>query len=137
MVKSTIMHMSLVLFLAGCADGPRFLDVRCNGTPMTETALYFGLSGPAGSLSEDDWQGFRADVLVPAFSEGFTVIDGDGFWRNPETGHAASEPSKVVIRVHERRRRDDQAMTQVIDAYKTRFEQQSVLRVDTRVCAAF
>ncbi len=104
---------------------------------MTETALYFGLSSPNGPVSDADWQGFRDVMLVPAFSEGFTVIDGDGFWSNPDTNHAVSEPSKVVIHVHERRKTDNEAISQVIDAYKTEFQQLSVLRVDTPVCAEF
>ena len=137
MLRSTSAYFALILLLAGCAGGPRFLDVRCNGSPMTETALYFGLTGPDGPISKDQWLGFRDSVLVPAFSDGFTVLDGDGFWRDPDTQIAASEPSKVVIRVHERRRSDVEAIAAVIKTYKTDFKQTSVLQVDTPVCAAF
>lgn len=137
MSQSTGVVFALTLFLAGCAGGPRFLDVRCNGAPMTETALYFGMSGPDGPVSESQWQNFRDSVLVPAFSEGFTVVDGDGFWRHPETQTSVSEPSKVVIRVHEKQRNDVEAIAAVIKTYKTDFKQDSVLQVDTPVCAAF
>ena len=137
MRQSTAALFALTLLVTGCANGPRFLDVRCNGAPATETALYFGLSGPAGPISEGDWNAFRRDVLVPAFSEGFTVIGGDGFWRSSKTGEAASEPSKVVIRIHEKTRDDEAEIADVIATYKKDFQQESVLRVDTPVCATF
>ncbi len=137
MRQSTAALFALTLFMAGCANGPRFLDVRCNGDPATETALYFGLSGPSGPISEKDWGAFRQNVLVPAFSEGFTVISGDGFWRSPKTGKAVTESSKVVIHIHEKTREDDTEIAGVIAAYKKGFDQESVLRVDTPVCAAF
>lgn len=104
---------------------------------MTETALYFGLSRPDGTVTQREWEAFRDDILVTQFSDGFTIVEGDGYWRNPKTGRSASEPSKVLVRIHSGSKSDQAATAQVIETYKAKFQQHSVLRVDNSVCAVF
>lgn len=111
--------------------------LACQGSEMSETALYFGQSGPSGPISEEAWTTFKAEYVAAAFPEGFTVLSGQGHWRSPTTGEIADEASKVVIRVHAATPADETAIERLIDAYKELFVQESVLRVDTPVCVWF
>ena len=72
------------VLLVGCADTTLpWEKTGCAGETLTETTLFFGLSRPDGEVTEEEWDAFQKNHLVPAFAEGFTVIDGDGYWRRP------------------------------------------------------
>jgi Protein of unknown function (DUF3574) len=105
---------------------------------MIETQLFFGLSKPnGGTLSERAWQAFVSDEIAPRFPEGFSVLDGAGFWRNAATAKMISEKSKVVVRMHAGGAAADDAIGTIVAAYKTQFQQDAVMRVDRPVCAQF
>ena len=54
---------------------------------MLVAELFFGRSiAGRGPLSDAEWAGFAAEVVTPNFPDGFTVMDGEGQWRNPATG---------------------------------------------------
>ncbi len=101
-----------------------------------ETQLFFGLSKPSGgTVSERAWQSFAVSEIAPRFPEGFSVLDGAGFWRDAATQKTISEKSKVVVRMHGNDA--DAAIAAIVTAYKTQFQQDAVLRVDRPVCAQF
>jgi hypothetical protein len=128
------------LVLSGCAGVPAPEAERaCRlGEAMVETQLFFGMSKPAGGVvSERDWQAFVAAEVVPRFPEGFSVLDGAGFWRDAASAKTISEQSKVVVRVHADGAGADAAIGAIIAAYKAQFQQDAVLRVDRPVCAQF
>ena len=109
------------------------------GTYVLET-LFFGESiKGGGSISEGDWQRFLAEVITPRFPLGLTVINADGQWQGPG-GAIAHEASKVVMIVYAN---DDSAAYRsakigTIDSlYKSRFNQESVLRLRSIVQASF
>jgi hypothetical protein len=103
---------------------------------MTETLLYFGMSRPGGGIvSESDWNAFLQSEIVPRFAEGFSVIDSAGFWLDGQRQQTITEQSRIISRLL--RPGDTEDIPQIIAAYKTAFQQESVLRVDTQVCAAF
>jgi hypothetical protein len=105
---------------------------------MVETQLFFGMSKPkADAVSEREWQAFVADEIVPRFPEGFSVLDGAGFWRDAATAKTISEKSKVVVRMHAAGAGADEAIGAIVAAYKTRFQQDAVMRVDRPVCTQF
>ncbi len=100
--------------------------------------LFFGLSRPGGrEVSEAEWRDFAATGIVPALPAGFTVLDGRGHWRDPDTAGAVDEGAKLLIVVFPECRVDDAALTHIVDAYKQRFEQSSVLRLDSTARIAF
>jgi hypothetical protein len=108
------------------------------GEAMAETQLYFGMSKPkGGTVSAREWEKFVASEITPRFPEGFSVLDGAGFWRDGATQKTISEKSKVVVRLHQRSDDANQAIGAIIAAYKTQFEQEAVLRVERPVCAQF
>ena len=105
---------------------------------MVETQLYFGLSKPnGGSVSERQWQTFVGAEIAPKFPEGFSVIDGAGFWRDGATRKTISEKSKVVVRMHASGTDADAVIGTIVAAYKTQFQQDAVMRVDRPVCTQF
>lgn len=105
---------------------------------MVETQLFFGLSKPnGGTVSERDWQAFVTAEIAPRFPEGFSVLDGAGFWRDAATKKTISEKSRLVVRLHADGAAADAAIGAIVDSYKTRFQQDAVMRVDRPVCTQF
>jgi hypothetical protein len=102
---------------------------------MVELKLYFGRDIPGGGVVNDaEWRRFAADVLTPAFPEGFTVFDATGQWRNPQSGDVVREPSYVVERLGPV---DGAAVEGAMAAYRAQFHQVAVGRVTMEVCAGF
>ena len=127
-----------MLLLGACASAApeRPGDNTCDDKAMIETQLFFGLSRPTGgTVSESDWNEFLQSEIVPRFAEGFSVVDNTGFWLDGKSRRTIMENSKIVSRLL--RPGDAAEITQIIESYKTRFEQESVLRMDTAVCAKF
>jgi hypothetical protein len=139
MVRSFAFASALIL--AACAGGPAVerANSPCRvGDALVETQLFFGLSRPkGGTVSARAFDAFVAREVAPRFPEGFTVIDGAGFWRDGASQRTISEKSKVVVRLHGADDAADQAIDAIIAAYKTTFAQEAVLRVDRPVCARF
>jgi hypothetical protein len=105
---------------------------------MVVAELFFG-RGIKGRepLNDAEWAEFAAQTITPNFPDGFTVFDGEGQWRNPQTGRIASNRTKVLL-VAARQTPDlAQRLSAVIDAYKRQFQQQSVGAITRDSCAAF
>ena len=126
----------LALLLAACStmESPR---ACLAGKPMIETQLYFGLSKSHGAVSVREWDGFVEREITPRLPQGFTILDAHGFWLSAQAKHTISENSKVLIRVHDGAGKDNEAIAAIIESYKRVFAQESVLRVDEAICAAF
>jgi hypothetical protein len=131
--------LAVLLAVAGCAAPDLAVcspAERAQGCSI-RTELYFGLSLPDGTfLSDAEWQGFLADTVTPLFPDGFTVLAGDGQWRDPASGKIGREPSRVLVIIHDKSD-DDERIAALIGAYKKSFLQQSVLRVDMKATARF
>lgn len=109
-----------------------------SGDAMVETQLFFGMSKPkGGTVSSADWQSFVKREVTPRFPEGFTVVDGAGFWLDGASKRTISEKSKVILRLHPADTASDQAIGAIVDGYKKQFDQEAVLRIDRPVCATF
>lgn len=135
-----IVGSMMALSVAACAGGTAVnAPAACTvGEAMTETQLYFGMSKPkGGTVSAREWDAFVAAEITPRFPEGFSVIDGAGFWRDSTTQKTISEKSKVVVRLHQRSDAAEPAIGAIVAAYKKKFEQEAVLRVERPVCAQF
>jgi hypothetical protein len=95
---------------------------------FVQDTLYFGLSQPGGLISEADWQAFVDAELTPRFPDGLTQWAAQGQWKGSD-GKAAKEPSRVVVLLHAPGAAADAKLAALIEAYKARFHQESVLRV--------
>jgi hypothetical protein len=139
----------VLLALAGCAGPPPepspppapaqpYQCLLPAEQRMLVAELFFGRSIKGrGELTEAHWAKFAADTITPNFPDGFTEFDGDGQWRNPESGHISRERAKVVLIAMKRSADLAGRLSAVIDAYKQRFHQQSVGILTRDSCGAF
>jgi hypothetical protein len=141
---------ALTLALAGCtgsAHGPALpagtallAPDACplaSQRPLTVATLFFGrdIAG-RGTVTDADWAAFAGAEVTPRFPDGFTATDGQGQWRDP-AGRVTREPSKIVVIASEPTPDLGSRLTAVIDAYKVRFQQQSVGLLTSPACGAF
>jgi uncharacterized protein DUF3574 len=105
---------------------------------MLVAELFFG-RGIKGRepLTDGEWAEFAAQIITPNFPDGFTVFDGEGQWRNPQTGRIVGDPTKILLVAAKREPDLAQRLSAVIDAYMARFHQQSVGIITRDSCAAF
>lgn len=104
---------------------------------MTKLELFFGGNiGAGGRVSEQDWQRFVADEVTPRFPDGFTVLEASGQWRNP-AGMVIAEESRNLVVIVRNAASELPKIAAIRDTYKMRFTQDSVLFVQSQVCAAF
>ena len=106
---------------------------------MLVAELFFGRDkGGRRNVSDAEWSDFLSSVVTPSFPDGLTVFDGYGQWRNPETGVIGRSSGVKIVLIAVKRGPDVAGRFQaLIDAYKTRFHQQSVGIVTRDSCAAF
>ena len=139
--------VGMLIFAAGIAVGGRWqtpvgaqgftVTMECGtaSTSQVRTTLYFGLARPKGSVSELEWQLFLRDEVTRRFPEGLTVWGAEGQWLSAG-GSIDHEQSKVLLLVHPDTAAARQSVNAVIEAYRKKFEQESVLWESARVCAA-
>ncbi len=125
--------LAVVLTTAGCASLPRADGLKEGHLER----LYFGRNiGDSAVVSDSAWAKFVHEVLTPAFPEGATVWDALGQWRAPD-GTLVREKSFVVELLHLVTPDVEARVQHVMESYKTRFAQQSVLRMVTNVRTSF
>jgi uncharacterized protein DUF3574 len=99
--------------------------------------LYFGRTIPSGgTVTEADWSAFLKEVVTPEFPEGFSVWRSQGQWRDP-SGTIWREDGFILEVTHPDDPKFDASIRTVIDTYKKRFKQDSVLQLRERVEAHF
>ena len=106
------------------------------GRAYVRTTLYLGLSRGAGTISDAEWQAFLADEVTSRFPGGLTVWEADGQWRRPDAT-IGRERAKVLLLVHDGKAKAHRSITELVNRYKQKFEQESVLWESAAVCAAF
>lgn len=125
----------LVAVLAGCAaPAPRGCPTGLQA--MKSETLYFGTDRPGGKVGAADWQSFLGGTVTPRFPQGLSVWPAAGQWRN-ERGVIVSEEAYVLNIVHAGAAEQDRALQDIVGAYKARFQQEAVLRVQAEVCVSF
>jgi hypothetical protein len=108
-----------------------------SGEAMARIELVFGMSLPGGGmLSEAEWAAFIDAEVTPRFPDGLTVLTGYGQWRN-SAGVIIRETSRMLVIWHKPATDLGGRVEAIRSAYKTRFSQESVLRVDGVSCVSF
>ena len=64
-------------------------------------------------------------------------MSANGQWRDTERGNVVQEPSKVLVLVLGDETTDRPRVREIADAYKRRFQQQSVLTMMRPACVSF
>jgi hypothetical protein len=108
------------------------------GEIWARTELYFGTNRPDGTVVTDDkFKRFLDQEVTPRFPDGLTLLTGSGQFKN-SSGVIIQEKSKVLILLYPL---DDTGASNRIEmireAYKRAFQQESVLRVDSRAGVSF
>jgi hypothetical protein len=132
--------------LSGCAASPEPIASQTASYTcllpaeqrMLVAELFFarGINGRE-PLTDAEWAEFAGQIITPNFPDGFTVFDGEGQWRNPQTGHIGGGRTKILLVAAKREPDLARRLMAVIDAYKTRFQHQSVGIITRDSCAAF
>jgi hypothetical protein len=109
---------------------------------LVSVQLFFGLTKKPPPheefLTTAEWSAFEAEMLQPAFPDGFTVYEAHGYWLNPQTGVPSNEPTKVVLAVVAPTGKLGESVQRVIDGFRQRVPNQEVVGVLTNeVCARF
>jgi hypothetical protein len=87
-------------------------------------------------VSDEDWRRFVDEEVTPRFPDGFSVADVDGQYRNA-AGTIVRERSKELIVISRGSADDTMKLNAIHDAYKRRFNQESVLLTTFPICAGF
>jgi len=103
---------------------------------MTTEHLYFGTAMSEGEVSPEDWRDFLSDTVTPRFPQGLSVWQASGQWKS-KAGPIIHEDSYVLDIVHEGNPSAEQAIVDIMNVYKTRFQQEAVLRVKGSACVSF
>ncbi len=135
----------VILFAAGCSPSNKLSHIfPPNTIAWTETQLFFGRDiGATGEVSDEQWRDFTVAEIIPRFGDGFTVLDGAGYWRGPgcEPANVAlaggCEKSKILLVQYAPSDEADSKLKAIADAYIKRFNQQAVMRSDSSVCTQF
>lgn len=133
----TTFSAALLLFLTGCSEENKTPPACPTGDMMTQSTLYFGLSRPSGSaIGATEWQQFIDNDVTPSFREGLTVFNASGQWLGND-GKLVRESSKALMLIHDNDAESNKSIEKLRHTYQTRFNQDSVMRVDQKACVAF
>lgn len=118
---------------------------------MIKTELYFGLSigmnNPGDyyidpdeirqDISDDQFNTFVNDIITPLFPDGLTIQDAVGQYQFARTLNIIRERTKVVVLLHGGDEISWYKIKSIKSAYCNRFEQESVLEVNSQVNITF
>jgi len=137
-LEVTMVRCLIALALVGFALPARAACPLPGEAPMLVVTLYFGESVPGrGPVTAGEWKRFAADVITPAFPDGFTVSDGEGQWRDPASGEIVREDSKVLTVAVAETPALAGKVKAVMDIYDKEFDQTSVGMTTEAACGAF
>jgi hypothetical protein len=119
------------------ADAPAdTAECKAPARAQVRHELVFGTARAHGvPLREDEWQSFVDSVVTPRFPDGLTVLNASGQWRGE--GGVTKEQARILVIWHDRVPSRDADIEAIRSAYKERFDQESVLRIDSVSCVSF
>lgn len=131
----------LVLVLSGCEQHRPAREAEsqaqvAKAPGWLKSELYFGRTKPGGEVSAAEWDAFLAEEVTLRFPDGLTVLDAYGQWRNAD-GKIGKEATKLLVLVHPDEPAAARKIGELIEVYKKRFTQESVLWVKQPVEVKF
>lgn len=125
--------MSLALSACGQPGAPPVCTAPLK--PAVAIDLYFGRDKPGGGeVTDAEWGAFLAEVVTSRFPDGLSVFDTSGQYREP-SGRIVRERSKRLVVIVFDAPAHKARIIEIVEAYKQRFGQFSVFRVEQPVCA--
>jgi hypothetical protein len=134
--RSWIFFIFLILqVLQGCSLGrERMRPDERSADRFVETILLFGLcknelcESKKDFVTDKEWISFVNNYIIPKFTDGLTVVDSTGQWRN-KSGKLIKEKSKIVILLYPDSIKSEGLIEAIRENYKTLFHQESVLKI--------
>jgi hypothetical protein len=112
----------------GCAPGEH--------RNISET-LFFGRDIlMSGEVSDQQWGEFVENVITPRFPQGLSVWPVSGQWKMAD-GTIIKEKSFALNVVHDDSAARNTAVEEIMNTYKTRFQQEAVLRIKSTACVSY
>jgi hypothetical protein len=129
--------LSLLLALPACISFGRTAQTVQPAYGDVDDRLSFGRNIPGGGeVSEAEWETFLAEVVTPAFPQGFSVVAGRGQWREA-SGTISHEAGYILYVTHPPDPEVDAKLERIAAEYKRRFRQEAVLRITTPAAMRF
>jgi len=122
----------LLVSLEGCG-AMNMMPCKGDESLAVQELLYFGTETPSGHVTPEAWTKFLGEIVTPRFPEGLSTWQASGQWRSA-SGEVIREPSYVLSLVHRDEAAPSHAVQEIIASYKTRFQQEAVLRVKSFAC---
>ena len=97
--------------------------------PALQVDLYFG------EVSPTEWRAFLDEEVTPRFPDGLSVIDIYGQYRGRQ-GRIDRERSKLLVVVVFDAPAHALRVQAIVDSFRRRHKQESVLRVEQPICAS-
>jgi hypothetical protein len=118
---------------------PTLVQITCTppARAFARLELLFGTTRKDGAfVSEADWLTFLSDEVTPRFPDGLTVLTGLGQWRTTP-GLVIRETSRLLLIWQVPGPQTEAHITAIRNLYRERFQQDSVMRVDSASCVTF
>jgi len=132
---SPALVLALGLSLSACGGEQ---EASCLvGSEQFRTELFFGLSREnAEPITDAEFRSFIDTAVTPRFKDGLTTYDAYGQYLM-ENGILIHENSKIILLLHDGSAARSADINAIREEYKQRFNQESVLRLDSSSCVAF
>jgi hypothetical protein len=136
-----LVRAAAVLLLAQVLTGgagAQLVDCLGGQKPSQVAELMFGRKiGDRIAVSEVEWGRFVDREITPRFPAGLTVFNAAGPWQDKSKNRIVHEPSKIVQIVLPGEVDDITRLNAIAEAYKKRFQQQSVGMIVRPACVSF
>jgi hypothetical protein len=103
---------------------------------LVSELLYFGTARPTGTVSAEEWSTFLGSTVTPRFPQGLSAWQAAGQWQSAD-GSLTRENSFVLNLVHAESEAAEKAIQAIVAEYKSRFQQEAVLRIRSPACVSF
>ena len=91
---------------------------------MYKIEMYFGRDRPNNrQVSDEEFNDFIMDCVIPKFPKGFTILDGSGAWKNADAWKIVWEKSKILVLI--------------VDAWENAYLQLKVYDIRNRYCELY
>ena len=127
----------VTVYRAAPANTPAAVACRVGGAAMQRLELLFGMGKRDGStISDTEWTAFLDAEVTPRFPAGLTVLSAYGQWQG-DSGKFVREASRVLLVWYKPAPDTEHKIEAIRSAYRERFSQDSVMRVDGGSCVSF
>ena len=129
--------IAIFILAASLPGSAHAQSLECRGAQKAQQVaeLIFGRRiGTRVAVTETQFVLFVGDEITTRFPDGLTVFNATGTWRDKTSNKIMHEPTKIVLPGNA----DDLArLNQIAEAYKRRFQQQSVGMILRPACVSF